>query len=171
MPSILSNAQLTSKYNSLNKRINCVICEKGQPGGYATLDDDGLVPIDQLPAGGGNTYEIVENYSSLPNPTTVPEQIYVVLNSQGTKWLPWSLGGTFYPKGFYYSTGIEWNYLGEFPYEATQAEVDTGIRKDVFVSPFTFDNANKWTTISSDLDGGFANSVYLPIQSFDGGMA
>lgn len=31
-----------------------------------------------------------------------------VLESQGTRWLPWSLGGTYYGAGWYYDNGVDW---------------------------------------------------------------
>lgn len=79
----------------------------------------------------------VTNYAALPDPTTVPNILYWVQTSQGTSWLPGSLGGTYYPKGTYYSNGIIWSYI-DTPYQATQAEVNTGINDDKFVTPLTF---------------------------------
>ena len=89
---------------------------------------------------------VVANYSALPNPTTVPTQFYWCEASQGTAWLPGSLGGTYYSAGLYYSNGTIWEFLAT-PYQATQAQVDAGTLTDVFVSPNTFANASKWGTI------------------------
>ena len=44
---------------------------------------------------------VVTNYSSLPDPTTNSGKFYWVENTQGTRWLLGSLGGTFYNKGVY----------------------------------------------------------------------
>jgi hypothetical protein len=85
----------------------------------------------------------VANYSSLPNPTTVSGHTYIVLASQGTQWLPGSLGGTYYPAGYYYSNGSSWFYATT-PYQATQAEVDAGVNTDKFLTPSTFNNASKF---------------------------
>ncbi len=49
----------------------------------------------------------VENYSSLVDGENIGEMSYVE-NSQGTSWLPSSLGGTYYPSGFYLWNGANW---------------------------------------------------------------
>lgn len=95
-------------------------------------------------ANGSLIYDIVDNYSALPDPTLNEDRFFAVLNSQGTAWLPGSIGGTFYAKGIYYSDGSQWIYLGVFPYNATQSQVDAGISTDTFVTPNTFANALKW---------------------------
>jgi hypothetical protein len=83
----------------------------------------------------------VANYSALPDPTTVAGQSFEVLASQGTKWLPGSLGGTYYPRGYYYSDGTAtWVYT-DVPYQATQAQVNTGTNTDTFVTPNTLSNS------------------------------
>ena len=84
----------------------------------------------------------VANYSALPNPTTVSGRTYVALSSQGTQWLPGSLGGTYYPAGYYYSNGTSWFY-STTAYQATQAEVNAGTNTDKFLTPATFNNATK----------------------------
>jgi hypothetical protein len=68
-----------------------------------------------------------------------------VSNSQGTSWLPGPLGGTYYPKGLYYSNGTSWEYI-DTPYQATQAEVDAGIVDDKFVTPLTLNLSSQWAT-------------------------
>lgn len=89
------------------------------------------------------------NFSALnvdrPQPVAA-DTIVAVRNSQGTQWLPGNLGGTYYPKGYYISTGVAWEFFGEFAYQASLADVDAGIIADQFVSPFTFENAAKWNT-------------------------
>lgn len=101
--------------------------------------------------GGGTEITVVANYSALPAASTVAGEFYFCEASQGTKWLPGPLGGTYYPAGLYYSNGVSWEYM-ESPYQATQAQVDAGTATDVFVSPSTFENAAKWAT-------KFTNSV------------
>ena len=88
----------------------------------------------------------VNTYSDLPAASTVPNQYYRTLNSQGTRWFPGVLGGTYYAKGIYQSVGGVWDYVGEFPYQASQSEVDAGSVNDTFVTPNTFSNAAKWGT-------------------------
>lgn len=83
---------------------------------------------------------VVANYSALPAANTVSGQFYWCSASQGTAWLPGSLGGTYYNSGLYYSNGTSWEFLN-VPYNATQAEVDTGTNNDKFVTPSTLTNA------------------------------
>lgn len=79
---------------------------------------------------------VVANYSALPDVSENNGKFYWCSESQGTSWLPGSLGGTYYSKGLYYSNGTTWEYL-DVPYNATQAEVDTGTNDDKFVTPKT----------------------------------
>ena len=95
--------------------------------------------------GGGSEITVVANYSALPDPTTVSGEFYWCSASQGTSWLPGSLGGTFYNSGLYYSNGTTWEFLN-VPFQATQAEVNTGTNNDKFVTPKTFADADKWGT-------------------------
>lgn len=83
----------------------------------------------------------VTNYSALPDPTTVSGHIYVTQNSQGTQWLPGSLGGTYYPEGFYYSDGFQWIYQ-KSAHQATLTEVNIGTNIDKFVTPNTLSNSD-----------------------------
>ena len=108
---------------------------------YATLSD--------IPTSSDIT--VVANYSALPNPTTVGGEFYWVSNSQGTKWLPGSLGGTYYSKGLYYSNSVSWEYI-ETPYQATQLEVDAGINDDKFVTPLSLNNYSGWNKTKIGLD-------------------
>lgn len=89
--------------------------------------------------------EIVENFSTLPDPTTVVNKFYWASNSQGTKWLSGSLGGTYYPKGIYYSNGADWEFI-ETPYQSTQSEVNVGTNTDTFVTPKTLKDSIQWNT-------------------------
>jgi hypothetical protein len=90
----------------------------------------------------GSTYiTVVANYAALPAPNTVPGEFYYCENSQGTAWLPGPLGGTYYPKGLYYSNGVSW-IVTDAPYQASQAEVgdevgDGGIESTKFVTAQT----------------------------------
>lgn len=58
-------------------------------------------------SGTGQAYPTVNAYANLPDPTTVTNQIYVVLTTTGV----WP---TRKSAGFYYSTGAVWSYLGDF---------------------------------------------------------
>jgi len=97
--------------------------------------------------GGGTSITVVANYSALPDPTTVTGQFYWAEASQGTAWLPGSLGGTYYNAGMYYSNGVSWTFMN-VPYNATLAEVNTGTNNDKFVTPSTLSNSN-WAFTSA----------------------
>lgn len=102
--------------------------------------------IANIPGGGGgDVIIVVSNYSALPNPTTVPGKFYYVNESQGAKWLSGSLGGTYYPKGIYYSNGADWEFI-ETPYQSTQSEVNVGTNTDTFVTPKTLKDSTQWDT-------------------------
>lgn len=101
---------------------------------------------------GGSTITVVENFSSLPLPSASIGKFYWCSNSQGTKWLPGSLGGTFYNKGMYYSNGIAWEFIN-VPNQATQPEVDTGSNNDKFVTPLTLKNSPVNDATQSALSG------------------
>lgn len=110
---------------------------------------------------GGNEIVVEANYSALPDPTTVSGQFYWCSSSQGTSWLPGSLGGTYYNSGLYYSNGTNWEFLN-VPYNATQSEVNSGTNNDKFVTPNTLSNSN-WAFTSAKVIAtlltGFASSA------------
>ena len=89
---------------------------------------------------GGNDITVVANYSALPDPTTVSGKFYWCSSSQGTSWLPGSIGGTYYNSGMYYSNGTTWEYIN-VPYQAIQDEVNTGTNTDKFLTPKTFNDS------------------------------
>ena len=93
--------------------------------------------------GGGTEIIVVDNYTALLALPPTADTFYWCENSQGTSWLPGSLGGTYYPKGMYYcanSVGPVLEYI-EVPYQATQTEVDAGTVENKFVSPKTFNDS------------------------------
>lgn len=94
----------------------------------------------------------VVNYSALPAAGSAAGQMYIVLASQGTKWLPGSLGGTYYPKGYYYDNGSTYTF-SEVPYNASQATVDAGTNEDEFVTPKTLENFTRLKNTSGTNTG------------------
>lgn len=58
-------------------------------------------------SGAVNISQKATDYASLVNGEEVGELAYVE-NSQGTKWLPGTLGGTYYPAGWYVWNGTNW---------------------------------------------------------------
>ena len=91
--------------------------------------------------GGGGSADIeVANYAALPAPGTAPGQTYIVLADQGTKYIGVLWGGNFYPKGFYYDATTSYIY-SEYPFQATQAEVDAGTNTTEFVTSKTLNDS------------------------------
>lgn len=88
----------------------------------------------------------VPTYSSLPSPATVTNKYYRTLVGENSSWRPAWLGGTYYPEGIYFSDGSTWDYVGEFPYQADQLEVDAGVNDKNFVTPLTLKNAAQWSS-------------------------
>ena len=105
-----------------------------------------IVAFDGCNAGGGGgggvAITVVLNYSALPDPATVPNTYYWAEQSEGTKWLPSTLGGTYHNSGLYYSNGTEWQH-SETPFQCTIAEINTGTNNTRFVTPYTFSNSTK----------------------------
>jgi len=122
-----------------------------------------------LSPGSGAGPTVVANYSALPSAAAAIGLFYWASSSQGTKWLPGSIGGTYYPNGLYYSNGTSWEYF-ESPYQATQSEVNTGTDTDKFVTPFTLSNSTQWgnyldkATYDVDNDGVVDSSEREQVQ-------
>lgn len=55
----------------------------------------------------GDAYQTANNFSSLVNGTSVGQLAYTN-NSEGTRWLPGALLGTYYPSGWYRWDGANW---------------------------------------------------------------
>lgn len=105
-------------------------------------DQVGIWKAEAQAGSGTSSIVVVNNYSSLPDPTTVNGKFYFVENSQGTKWLPGGIGGTYYNSGIYYSNGTDWRYM-ETPYNASLSTVNSGVNDEQFLTPYTFSNSNK----------------------------
>lgn len=107
----------------------------------------------------------VNTHADLPPANLHINQLFWVNNSTGTSWLPGSLGGSYYPKGLYYSTGTDWEWR-KSPYQATLAEVNAGVDDDKFVTPLTLQSSDlatkfKWTI---DLKDALSTTIYAPKQ-------
>jgi hypothetical protein len=118
--------------------------------------------------GGGTEITVVDDYAALLALPPTADTFYWCQNSQGTAWLPGSLGGTFYPKGIYYcftTSPLVIEFI-ETPYQATQVEVNAGTVTDKFVSPETLEGkplaiTRTGTSISFDKIATY-NSPALP---------
>lgn len=58
-------------------------------------------------SGGSGAFVQSDNYSSLQSGVSIGHLAYVK-DSEGTKWLPGVVGGTYYPAGWYIWTGASW---------------------------------------------------------------
>lgn len=98
--------------------------------------------LDYYQVGGGassgfvNSTTTYANYAALIAATLTPNSLNYVIASQGTSWLPGSLGGTYYPSGWYYYDGSTYSYQ-QSPFQATQAQVNAGTDTSTFVTPAT----------------------------------
>jgi hypothetical protein len=97
-----------------------------------------------------NIAGFVANYAALPNVVTSNGRFYWVNASQGTAWLPGSLGGTYYPNGLYFSNGVTWEFQTT-PYNASQATVDAGTDDNGFLTSKTFNDSQQLADINSDI--------------------
>jgi hypothetical protein len=100
--------------------------------------------------GYGTDITVVANYSAILALPPVTGEFYWASNSQGTSWLPGSLGGTYYNSGLYYYNGTSLEFLN-VPYQATQVEVDAGTVEDKFVTPKTFTDSAQLSTIRNPI--------------------
>lgn len=131
----------------------------------SNLDNDVVWADDE-----GEDTLYVNTYADLPDPTTVPDKVYGVLNSTGIPYISVIFGGNYRAKGFYRSNGIAWNYLGEFPIQATQSEVNAGTVTDKFVSPATLRNIVSQTYIRADrpASGRYIGDEYYQTDNLKG---
>ena len=110
----LDNIDGLTKIKEINLNDDTVIIN-GVTFSGATAQDlydslEGLFFLDEGGGGSGSGVPITQKanqYSSLTPGTNVGELAYVE-NSEGTSWLPASLGGTYYPSGFYLWDGTVW---------------------------------------------------------------
>ncbi len=108
--------------------------------------------------------EVVDVYASLPPANVSAGKFYWVETSTGTSWLPGSIGGTYRQAGLYYSNGIDWTHT-PVPYQATQAEVNTGVVDDKFVTPLTLTNSDYVLKSGWTIDytqGKLTETIYAP---------
>ncbi len=131
----------------------------GSGGGIASvvagtnITVDNTDPSNPVINSSADDITVVANYSALPSVATVSGKFYWATASQGTKWLPGALGGTYYSAGLYCSNGVSWEFI-DVPYNATQAEVNTGTNADKFVTPATLTSwtGNYWSKAGSVVD-------------------
>ena len=105
----------------------------------------------------------VQTHADLPSASLYINQLFWVRESTGTKWLPGSMGGTYYPKGLYYSDGSSWEWR-KSPYQATLSEVNAGTNDDKFITPLTLQTSDLATKFNwtFDLTDALEYTVYAP---------
>ncbi len=123
------------KFNIFTRKLDRVGVESISAGSGISIDTTD--PSNPIISSSGAIITVVANYAALPTPAVGNTgKFYWASASQGTKYLPGALGGTYYNSGLYRSSGTIWEFI-ETPYQATQAEVNSGTVPDKFVSPLT----------------------------------
>ena len=107
--------------------------------------------------GGGSTAvpitQNAQNYSALTAGEAVNDIAYV-RESQGTAWLPFTLGGTYYPKGFYVWDGAAW----VSDRNAIASALETALADDTAIY-------NGSVSTSVDIDLSTTDSAHLILQT------
>ena len=90
------------------------------------------------------------NYTDLTTsePAGTAGRFAFVLNSQGTKWLPGSLGGSFYGAGWYYDTGSQWVSKNDEIYKGIEDLVDDKVNR------FSIDLDSSEISVTRTVSGG-----------------
>lgn len=94
------------------------------------------------------------DYSDLSTelPTSNVGDFAVVENSQGTSWLPWTLGGTYYPQGTYYWDGSKWDTNVEKIAEQLNTNVDNISQLQIDLAAETVSRINADNTLLSQIN-------------------
>jgi hypothetical protein len=117
--------------------------------------------------------QIALNYSALRDGSKEGALAFVE-NSQGTSWLPYTIGGTYYPKGWYIWDGAQWITSRSNVAEALDAASGTGsilqgdnislLNNDAGYT--TFDgNYNSLTNKPTLFDGDYDNLTNKPEET------
>jgi hypothetical protein len=131
---------LQEEFEKFKRRIGSLphrvkVLETATPS-FKTVNGQSITGTGDITITSNGFAGVATNYAALPAASSVSGKFYFVQNSQGTKWLPGSLGGTYYGAGTYYSTGSAW-ITGVSAFQAAQVDVDAGTITDQFVSPAT----------------------------------
>ncbi len=86
------------------------------------------------------------NYSALiaAMPAGTAGRYAYVLNSQGSKWLPGSLGGSYYGAGWYYDTGSSWANKND--------DIFNGLQQTILSNRIIVNQSNVSTTLGGIID-------------------
>ena len=139
-------------------------------GDYYFAEDVGIlykynyqgVPISISGAGGGVTYQRATSYSTLSSGVSVGDLAFVD-SSEGTQWLPGSVGGSYYPSGWYLWNGTTWlsdnNAIAnqfETNINSLNTKVDKVVGKELSENDLTdslkstYDTNTTWRTTNGD---------------------
>ena len=125
--------------------------EPSQSNSYSKVEIDQMISSLQP-----KDISVISSFSNLPDATISNGKFYWCSQSEGTKWLPLNIGGTFKNNGLYYSNGTFWEFIN-VPYQATQQDVDAAIDNSMFVTSVTLNSASKWNS-KVDKEVGFSLS-------------
>jgi len=127
-----------------------------------------------LPGGGGGSGSApsdpinyrADNYSGIVALATNPQlnELAYARSSEGTRWLPGSLGGTFFPAGLYYYDGASWVSDREAIAEQLQINVDDVDQLELDVAANDADIAALQSGLSAETAARIAADANLQSQ-------
>lgn len=134
------------------------------------------MPVEQIPVGaqigtGAEPFNLwkysADNYTELLT-IAAPEagDIAKVKNSQGTKWLPGSLGGTYYPSGFYEYSGTQWEMDKTIEEIANQLNTPGGTGTLFGLYSQTAQSSVINTALEQSIIGTGVGSLSVPANTF-----
>tara|TARA_R110002050_G_scaffold58647_1_gene131498 strand:+ start:17362 stop:18555 length:1194 start_codon:yes stop_codon:yes gene_type:complete len=114
-----------------------------------------------VPTNGIGISQQQDTYGDLVAGTTIGHLAYV-LNSQGTVWLPGTLGGSYYPKGFYIWTGSAWvsdrNAIAS-EFEGLTSDIQSRIQEAPIDGNDYLRKDGAWEQVISGVDGESAYEI------------
>ena len=132
-----------------------------------------VIHLDRSGGGGnaqGSSYVgTFTNYTALTAafPTANFGDFAVVEDSEGTQWLPWTVGGTYYPEGTYYWNNTEWTSNVADIAEELQNIINNANTQDLASVLTQGNTTNNGQTINALNGGGqldlrnFADNIFV----------
>jgi hypothetical protein len=135
--------------------------------------------IDLAGEGGGvnsiGFTNVAQNYTALSLIAGVTGQLSYVIDSEGTAWLPGTLGGSYYPSGIYVYDGANWVSDRNAISQQLQINIDDIDALEVSVAGkldtvvagtnITVDNTDPNNPIISSTGGGVSRNNYVLVKS------
>lgn len=134
---------------------------------FTDQDDVVQVLTTTLPGSGSSFIPniVVDNYNDLLLETGQSLfEFAEVRNSQGTSWLPGSLGGTYRAAGLYYWNGTSWIHDNDAILQGLQSVVDVNSSQQTDIDL----NTAKVTNVTTDLSVGTVTITTVDVNSSDG---